>query len=644
MSLRKGFRRLLGGGLRSRDSPDESSTPYTYEKLPDASTHIRLATWLPSPDSDAQIHFTLQTVLLADAPRYLALSYACGDPTDTRAILLHGIPVQVYRNLESALRHMRPVLTSSDKTTTPLWIDAICIDQSDGEEKSIQVRNMASIYKKASASLAWLGEAADDSERTLNMLKRLGDTGWKIAWKSLQARWPTLSINERRQELQTMKDLLNLSTDISSTKSLSDFAWYIRLQPSPPEGGRTSDDLKLAAVLGRRALRGLGRVILRDFFRRLWIYQEYLLAQEVFFICGTQFVSGSALEAAFSLMVYDDSCVERLELTIARERAAITLSVTQILSLVAARGNTYVNPALAAGRPLLDLMYSYGDGICSDPRDKIYALLGLATDRLASRVKPDYSQPTAYVYMKLVETWVDVYQDLYILNCCNYSQVYPSWVPDFEGRLWPMMQGSRQSFYSAHGTSKAIYERATGHRGRELLLLQGMTVDHVSKLGDPILDEPTLQDPVLLQWRDLAALTTLPPIAFWTSLTLELDESGNRMSADRLQAIHDFLNDCDCFEEPQTDRSARVFARLERVLARRFFVTRQGRIGLAKMDVQVDDQVCVLLGGQTPFILRPAGHGEHTLCSDAYVYGIMDGEAMVDYEAGKYAKQQYRIC
>ena len=193
------------------------------------------------------------------------------------------------------------------------------------------------------------------------------------------------------------------------------------------------------------------------------------------------------------------------------------------------------------------------------------------------------------------------------------------------------------------GLRKLHTKRATGHRGRELLLLQGMTVDYISELGD-MMNEPTLQDPVLLQWRGLAALTTLPPTAFWTALTLELDESSKRMSADRLQAFHNLLKECNCFAEPQTFHSAREFARLcYRAMGRRFFITRHGRIGLAHWNVKVNDEVYVLFGGQTPFILRPASHGEHTLCADAYVYGIMDGEAMADYEAGKYAKQEYRI-
>ena len=43
---------------------------------------------------------------------------------------------------------------------------------------------------------------------------------------------------------------------------------------------------------------------------------------------------------------------------------------------------------------------------------------------------------------------------------------------------------------------------------------------------------------------------------------------------------------------------------------------------------RADDCVCILLGGNTPFVLRPKGRNEWELVADAYVYGIMDGEAM----------------
>ncbi|KAF8857796.1 hypothetical protein BDZ45DRAFT_674423 [Acephala macrosclerotiorum] len=65
---------------------------------------------------------------------------------------------------------------------------------------------------------------------------------------------------------------------------------------------------------------------------------------------------------------------------------------------------------------------------------------------------------------------------------------------------------------------------------------------------------------------------------------------------------------------------------------RRFFITENGYMGLGRPEV--GDEVWVLFGGDTPFVLRPSTSdpGCHLLVGDCYVHGLMDGEAMVDVE------------
>jgi len=70
--------------------------------------------------------------------------------------------------LNSALKRLR----LQDKTRT-LWADALCINQTDNEEKSRQVRLMAQIYGKAARVLAYLGDDADGSERAQLLIERM---------------------------------------------------------------------------------------------------------------------------------------------------------------------------------------------------------------------------------------------------------------------------------------------------------------------------------------------------------------------------------------------------------------------------------------------------------------------------------------
>jgi Heterokaryon incompatibility protein (HET) len=96
---------------------------------------------------------------------YEALSYAWGDPTITTPVTIHGLPFEVTTNLESALRHLR-----SERNTRTLWIDAICIQQLNHQERDEQIRIMGLIYATALKVVIWLGPEADDSCHALEAM------------------------------------------------------------------------------------------------------------------------------------------------------------------------------------------------------------------------------------------------------------------------------------------------------------------------------------------------------------------------------------------------------------------------------------------------------------------------------------------
>jgi hypothetical protein len=104
---------------------------------------------------------------------FAALSYVWGEKSNTRKILVNGQEMQVTRNLEEALRH----LSSESKFVAEykLWIDAICINQSDLEERGRQVSRMRNIYGSAWSVIAWLGEGKSDSSRAIGLVKQLAD-------------------------------------------------------------------------------------------------------------------------------------------------------------------------------------------------------------------------------------------------------------------------------------------------------------------------------------------------------------------------------------------------------------------------------------------------------------------------------------
>jgi hypothetical protein len=88
-----------------------------------------------------------------------ALSYVWGSPTVTNEITCDERRKKVGRNLYDALERLR--LPDKDRI---LWVDALCINQSDNKEKTQQVRIMGEIYKRARRVLIWLGNGDDVQE------------------------------------------------------------------------------------------------------------------------------------------------------------------------------------------------------------------------------------------------------------------------------------------------------------------------------------------------------------------------------------------------------------------------------------------------------------------------------------------------
>ena len=135
-----------------------ASTPYPYsERLRSEQSEIRLLTLHPGiPESPLVCQ--LSTTSLSTAPKYSALSYVWGSPDKSKRINIDGYVHPVTENLESALRRIR------DKSQQLLlWIDAVCINQADVEERNGQVRMMGDIYSSAASVLLWIGEADNES-------------------------------------------------------------------------------------------------------------------------------------------------------------------------------------------------------------------------------------------------------------------------------------------------------------------------------------------------------------------------------------------------------------------------------------------------------------------------------------------------
>jgi hypothetical protein len=124
-----------------------------YRPLKSHTRTIRLVK-IETPEYDgARLRCQLVHRAFDQTPTYYALSYRWGDESAQKRIILNGSKFPVRRNLYDALRFLQ----NRDEDVL-IWIDAICINQDDFEERSQQVRIMHLIYQRATKVVVWLGK------------------------------------------------------------------------------------------------------------------------------------------------------------------------------------------------------------------------------------------------------------------------------------------------------------------------------------------------------------------------------------------------------------------------------------------------------------------------------------------------------
>lgn len=112
-----------------------------------------MITLLEPRDDNSIVECRLEHVSLTSILKYKTLSYCWGDATVTEKIMVNDSAIRITANLEGALRRLR--LSDSGSF---IWIDALCIDQKNFDERHRQVLRMRDIYRQAEIVIAWLGE------------------------------------------------------------------------------------------------------------------------------------------------------------------------------------------------------------------------------------------------------------------------------------------------------------------------------------------------------------------------------------------------------------------------------------------------------------------------------------------------------
>ncbi|KAI0894613.1 HET-domain-containing protein [Annulohypoxylon nitens] len=613
---------------------------FQYTALDSTLREIRVLTVLPG-SFDEPIRVTIGTQNLDASPIYNALSYVWGDAASAsipgNVVSIDGSDFPVTSNLLAALRYLRSVLGTVDPIT--LWVDAVCINQRDLDERKEQVSMMRDIYASAERVIIWLGEEDEDSE---------------IAFDAI----PVLAARKHCPDDDQDKELLGMVRSCSSFFN--------------------------------------GLPIRRPWFSRVWVIQELAMAkQDPLVVCGRKCTSWSTFmkaEEFVSRKVFTEiGMVRRKEPSPPGQISVEEVNDSPEEENIEVVGkwktgvlhDLYTTMRCKGGESLRRLLFISRSSQATDPRDRVYGLLGLLKADLLDPPSPDhlievnYRKPTAEVYTDAMAHIFSQGDGPYTLSGVSPPGIsaaaphipdlpstvpqpnLPSWVPDF----------SKQFGDNAPHTSGTIFHPPAGigvsgpgadaNNGRRLgdkrtLQVEGLfvdTIEDVTVLGPsfkslpnqlveiasfaekakqrPCVLEPSIRPYVELYKRKEPLWRVLVSNKRWHSGYEPAPDSYETMYQKILSGVA---------EEDDSEASEYIQSLKSDVGKSSFFTTTNGFVGICVPDSRKGDIIAILFGSPVPFVLRPRSDTIHvhdgerptySLIGASYVSGIMSGE-MVD--------------
>jgi hypothetical protein len=611
-----------------------------YLPLDVSRNEIRLVILKPSRSFKTKAICSLVYRSLDSEAPFEAVSYTWGDVSSKRPIFLSGRKFMVTENLDTALRHLR--YTYDERV---IWIDALCINQDNTAERAQQVTKMREIYGRATKVVVWLGTSSYNTNLAFDFLAE------------------------------------------ASSKELEIEDWL-------PKTFKSSDRSK--------SWKAFHDLATRDYWKRVWIIQEIFSASAVIVRCGFRCMRWSNFIFLFISIMNQPQlpiqAVRSMDKFVEQFSNADLLPNIVQSCYIPASIEFWRKKSKAGEVPSLEvLLFSYRNSLSTDPKDKVFGIVGMAGQYDDQRaLKIDYSISKRQIYIETIRCLIERGNGLEKgpLNAICYSLPHhsheglPSWVPDWSPH--PNFHSNAEMgmtrlayMYNANGTSPPDPKIKIEE---ELLIVEGLeiaTVDHFGAEPAPL---PAVQPVGPSNWNIIAEHKTLPAALkaasrLAMSNSPSMPHSRKSLETRKKELARTLLcnHGAPTFDNPDrppldeaiqelsetiisiSNNSTSAFKILLPAISTgaskvqllivawmnlrlyRFCVSSGGSFLMAPSPTHKGDIVCVLIGCDMPVILRKRSENHYIFIGECYAHGIMQGEAMKELAEGKYMKKEFRI-
>ncbi|KAJ3538231.1 hypothetical protein NM208_g6001 [Fusarium decemcellulare] len=597
---------------------------------------------------DEDITCELEIATLSKTKGFEALSYTWGDASDLRPITVNDISIRVTTNLHSALLYLRQPTQSR-----VLWIDALCINQADTQEKEHQVQRMGQIFSSATTVLAWLGPPSSDSDEAMKSIIKIGET---------------LSPIFRGE---TVED-----SDLEDAPS----GWDELNKLSP------TDLRELGLDIGAMNWDAIWSICERSFWHRVWIIQELVLSGDLIsnlntsrcnIGCGsiwTSLENFSAFVLIFGLMRVGPKWSQ--DNTPATWFIRGSPPAERMFEIVWSLDSMFADDdkgeeEFSYRRSLGFLLRLSKRFQATECRDKLYAFLEVADSQL---VTPDYSLSPADVYKNWIKGCIERDGNLHCLlgNRELTNDFGPSWIPELYGRALDGFAWTNTLFQHLESASKGIqHPPATSSflENDNVLQVRGVSLGVLDQVFGPFSPGFVIYEPLATSRQKLQQATislfnlysSLPDDLqekVWRAMIMDSDTSDRDQPTSpapnhfgQLWRVFVGLEDVPEDFGPGLPKNVRTSmynspftASLDNALYsdRCFFVMEDSQMGLGPYATQPGDEVVLLFGSPLCFVLRPEG-GRYRLVGDAYVQDVHPGSALIDLSDDKMRVKDFLI-